>query len=326
MNLQNFFNKSFGLFLLLFLTATAVSAQNSQSRMRTADNQTAGIPVVKGNNLYCAGFIQTAPVDTSYEIVGAVNEKEQHIFAQGDLLYVSGGANRGVNVGDSFAVIRPRGEVKSDWTKKKNVGFYVSELGAVEVVRVLPEVSVVRVKNSCDDFLFGDLLQPIPQRVSPLFRDRGALDIFAQPSGKARGRILMSREGREMLGREQIVYIDLGADENVKVGDYLTIFRPLGTGNIVDELPDESVEARNKNFQSEEYRGGGEFSIMAARKAGDKAGGKVVTSNEAKSRRPKDLRRIVGEMVILNVKEKTATAVITRVAQEVHTGDYVELQ
>jgi hypothetical protein len=31
-------------------------------------------------------------------------------------------------------------------------------------------------------------------------------------------------------------------------------------------------------------------------------------------------------MVILNVQQRTATAVITRVAQEVHTGDNVELQ
>ena len=38
------------------------------------------------------------------------------------------------------------------------------------------------------------------------------------------------------------------------------------------------------------------------------------------------LRKIVGEVVILNVKERTATAVITRTAQEIHTGDYVELQ
>lgn len=325
MNLQKFLNKIFGLFLLSFVAISAASAQNPQPTPRVTYNQeTADIPVVRGNNLYCAGFIQTAGVDRSYEVVGAVNEKEQHIFAQGDLLYISGGASRGVNVGDMFSVIRPRGQVESDWTKK-NVGFFVQELGAVEVVRVMSDVSVVRVKNSCDNFLFGDLLQPIPQRVSPLYKDRGALDIFAQPTGKARGRILMSREGQEMLAREQIVYIDLGADENVRVGDYLTIYRPLGTGNIFDDVQKESVNARSEGFQSKEYRGG-KFSILAPRKAGDKARGSIVTSEEAESRRPAGLRRIVGEMVVLNVKEKTATAIITRTAQEVHTGDYVELQ
>ncbi len=325
MNLQKFCNKSFGVFSLLLMMAIAAAAQKPQPTPRVIYNQAgADIPIVKGNNLYCAGFIQTAGINNAYEIVGAVNEKDQHIFAQGDLLYISGGANRGVNVGDMFSVVRPRGQVESKWTKK-NVGYYVQELGAVEVVRVMNDVSVVRVKNSCDNFLFGDLLEPIPQRVSPVYRNRGELDIFATPTGKARGRILMSRESRELLGREQIVYVDLGADENVRVGDYLTIYRPLGTGNILDKVEKESLSARNEDFASEEYEGG-KFSIMSPRKAGGKARGSIVTTEEAKSRRPNDLRRIVGEMVVLNVKEKTATAIITRVAQEVHTGDFVEVQ
>jgi hypothetical protein len=37
-------------------------------------------------------------------------------------------------------------------------------------------------------------------------------------------------------------------------------------------------------------------------------------------------RKVVGEMVILSVQQRTAAAVITKVAQEVHTGDYVEVQ
>ena len=35
---------------------------------------------------------------------------------------------------------------------------------------------------------------------------------------------------------------------------------------------------------------------------------------------------VVGEAVVLNVKERTATVVITRTAQEIHTGDWVEIQ
>jgi hypothetical protein len=37
-------------------------------------------------------------------------------------------------------------------------------------------------------------------------------------------------------------------------------------------------------------------------------------------------RKVVGEMIVLTVQERTATAVITQVAQEIHTGDFVELQ
>ncbi|MDQ3087662.1 MAG: hypothetical protein M3Q78_03595 [Acidobacteriota bacterium] len=128
-----------------------------------------------------------------------------------------------------------------------------------------------------------------------------------------------------MLAREQIVYIDLGAEDNVKVGDRLTIFRPLGTGNIFDRVEREELLNTEGGYQSEEYKGG-KFSIQTQRKKGEQAQDRVTNTEEVKSRRPNNLRRIVGELVILNVKEKTATAVITRNTSEIHTGDMVELQ
>jgi hypothetical protein len=37
-------------------------------------------------------------------------------------------------------------------------------------------------------------------------------------------------------------------------------------------------------------------------------------------------RKVVGEAMIVNVQERTATAVIVRSVQEIHTGDYVQLK
>lgn len=281
--------------------------------------------IAAGNNLYCAGYVQTAPVDTSREIVGAENEADKHIFAQGDQLIVNVGAAGGVNVGDKFAVIRPKGEVSSKWSKKKDLGFYVQEIGTVEVVGLRQNAAIVRVKTSCEAMLIGDLLAPMENRDGLVHRVRPELNVFAASTGKTTGRIFMARDGKEMIARDQIVYIDLGAEDNVRVGDYLTIFRPLGKGNIFDSVVNESVEARNPHFQSKEY-GGGEFSILAGRKKGEKAGGRTVATEKVKSNRPEGLRKIVGELVILNVKEKTATAVVVRNRQEIHTGDFVELQ
>ena len=283
------------------------------------------LPVAAGNNLYCAGYIQKAPVNTSFEIVGANQERERYLFGQGDYVYVSRGASGGARVGDVYSVIRPRGQFSSRFSKKGRLGIYVQEVGTVEIVNVKPEVSVARVKTSCDNFLLGDLLQPVPTRVSPTFRQRPALDAFAEPSGKKTGRIVLARDAREALGREEIVYIDLGAEDNVQVGDYLTIFRPLGKGGVVNSNQPESVSARDEGFQSKAYRGG-TFSNQAPRKSGENAEGPIVTNREARKRHPKNLRKVVGEMVILNVKERTATALITRNAEEIHTGDMVEVQ
>ena len=282
-------------------------------------------PVVSGNNLYCAGYIQSNAISTENKIVGANDEADRYNYKQNDFLYINMGSNKGVNVGDTFAVVRPRGQVESRWTKKGDVGFYVEEVGSLEVVRVKGEVSVARVATSCDSFLLGDLVQLTEKRTSPLADQRPALDLFGDPSGKAMGRILLARGGAEMLSRDFIVYVDLGADDNVKSGDHLTIFRPLGKGNLFKTPEEEAVSARDEGFQSDVYRGG-KFSNQAARKSGDKADGSVVTTYRAKEFRSSGLRKVVGEAVVLNVKERTATVVITRTAQEIHTGDWVEIQ
>lgn len=281
--------------------------------------------VAERNNLYCAGYVQSSPIDTSRKIVGAVNEQDGFLYSENNVLYVNAGASKGVQIGDVMSVVRPRGQVKTPWTKKGHLGFYVQEVGAVEVIRVKQDVSVARVKTSCETILLGDLVQPSQVRVSPVFTQRPRLDLYGDPSGKARGRLFMARDNADLIARESIVYIDLGAEDNVRPGDYLTIFRPLGKGNLFVSDRDESIPARSGGFESIKYRGG-EFSNQAARKSGDQARGHVVTTEKAKDDRPADLRKVVGEMVILNVKERTATALITRNAQEIHPGDWVEVQ
>lgn len=280
--------------------------------------------VATGNNLYCAGYIQSSAISDGNKIIGAVDEADKYNYAQNDFLYLNMGRNKGVNVGDLFAVVRPRAQVNSKWSHKNNLGFYVQEVGAVEVVSVKSDHSVARVKSSCDSFLLGDLVQLVEQRTSPDFEQRPALDLFADASGKAKGRILMARDGAEALTRDFIAYVDLGADDNVKVGDRLTIFRKLGKGNVYNPPDNETASARDYGFESEKYKGG-KFSNQAPRKTGGHAGGHEVSIDEAKSGRP-NLRKITGEAVVLNVKEKTATVVITRTASEIHPGDFVELQ
>lgn len=326
MNRKLFFKRSLmAVFCGLTLMASFAGAQRTQpTPVKVIVNQAKPMAVAARNNLYCAGYVQSSPIDTSNQIVGGLEEQERFVYAQGDVVYLNMGAGKGVKVGDTLAVVRPRGKVSTRWTRKDNLGFLVQEVGAVEVIVVKGEVSAARVKTSCDNFLLGDLLVPMPQRTSPVHQSRGPLDLFADSTGKATGRLFMARDGQEVVTRDQIVYIDLGSEDNVQVGDYLTVFRPLGEGNILFGDKNESVSARDESYQSNKYRGG-KFSNQAGRKSGDRARGGVVTTEDAKDDRPA-IRKIVGEMVVLNVKEKTATAVITRTAQEIHTGDWVELQ
>ena len=290
--------------------------------------------VANETTLACAGHIRYQRFGQNPELVGAEEEQEQRTYSQGDIVYVNAGSRHGIKEGQTFQIVRPRGDVKG--VHRDKVGFlgtYVQDIGQLQVFKVREETSAARIIFTCDSALLGDLIVDVPVRESPLQRAEGNLDRFADPSGKKVGRLMMARDNREMLTERDIAYIDLGGEDNVKPGDYLTIYRPLGTGNVTRVDNEEMARNRATGFQSDRYRGGG-FSNQASRAKDSTAfvdahgryGYKPITSKQVKRDRPEMPRKIVGEMVIIDVQTRTATAIITRVAAEVHTGDWVEIQ
>lgn len=308
---------------------TAAPAQQQQRPTVALPQDAPASTIARANELICGGFIEYAPGGNYLEIVGGEQEQEQRVYAEGDVIFIDAGRGQGPYIGQEFSVVRPRGQFTTRLTNKKGfLGVFTQEIGRVRVTEVKENVSVAIVSASCDTILNGDLLRSLPGRVSPPARAETAFDRFADPTGKQTGRIVLARDGRELVSRDQIVFIDLGAEDNVRAGDYLTIFRPAGTGNITRFRDDEIAVAASGGFESRRFRGG-KFSNQAQRvRRPNQTGvyGPVVTTPEVRSRRPPVPRKVVGEMVIINVQRRTATAVITRVAQEVHTGDYVEVQ
>lgn len=285
-------------------------------------------------NLYCAGYISYPRLPRMPEIVGAVEEQEQHTFADGDVVYLNAGSQQGIKEGENFQIIRPRGDVKGVHKEKRGyLGTYIQEIGQLQVFKVRENTSIAQITFTCEAALLGDLLAPVPSRESPLQRAEENLDRFADPSGKQTGRLMMARNNREMVTRNDVVYIDLGAEDKVNRGDYLTIYRPLGTGNITRVDNEEMARNRATGFQSDRFRGGG-FSNQASRAKDSTAfrdtpgryRNRPITTREVERHRPLMPRKIVGEMVVIDVQARTATAIITRVVAEVHTGDWVEIQ
>ncbi|HET7114546.1 MAG TPA: hypothetical protein VFI57_12945 [Pyrinomonadaceae bacterium] len=325
------------LFSFACLLALAVTA-NAQTPAATPQLilPTAAQParVAGESSLFCAGYIRYQRFGKTPEIVGAEEEQEQRTYSDGDIVYLNAGSRLGIKEGQTFQIIRPRGDVKG--VHRQKVGFlgtYVQEIGQLQVFKVREETSAAKIMFTCDMALLGDLVVEVPVRESPLQRPEGNLDRFADPTGKQVGRLMMARDNREMLTRNDVVYIDLGGEDNVKRGDYLTIYRPLGTGNVTRVDNEEIARNRATGFQSDRYRGGGissEGSRAKDKTAFVDAHGRYryrpITSREVKKARPDMPRKIVGEMVIIDVQSRTATALITRAASEVHTGDWVEIQ
>jgi hypothetical protein len=321
------------LFSFVCLPALAFTA-HAQSPKVVMPGPEQPLRVAGKSSLYCAGYIRYQRLPGLPEIVGAQEEQEQRTYADGDIVYLNAGSQQGIKEGQNFQIIRPRGDVKGVHKQKRGfLGTYIQEIGQLQVFKVRENTSAARITFTCDAALLGDLLAPVPDRESPLQRAEGNLDRFADPTGKQAGRLIMAKDNREMVTRSDIVYIDLGSEDSVKRGDYLTIYRPLGTGNVTRVDNEEMARNRATGFQSDRYHGGG-FSNQASRAKDSTAFRdtegryryRPITSREVKRHRPLMPRKIVGEMVIIDVQARTATAIITRIAAEVHTGDWVEIQ
>ena len=326
--------------LMLLAVTLAMKAQSQTQEQAPAKPQVvvpqheAARKIAGRTNLYCAGYIKYQRFDKSPEIVGAEGEPEQHSFAEGDVVFLNWGAQQGIKVGQRFEIVRPKGDVKGVFREKKGfLGTYVRELGQLEVFKVQENVSFAQITFSCEMVLLGDLALPIPYRESPTERTALNFDRFADPTGKPVGRLMMARDSKEMVTVNDVVYVDLGSEDKVAPGDYLTIFRSLDGGGVTTIDVKEPARGRATGFQSEAYRGGG-FSSQSQRATDStflvNVPGRYryppITTPEIKGRRPEMPRKLVGEMVIIDVQARTATAIITRTVLEAHTGDWVEIQ
>ena len=320
---------------LLALTCTA-GAQTPDPKPEVISPTTRQpMQVASKTQLYCAGYVRLQRLPQMPQVVGAEQEQEQRMFADGDIVYINAGSRQGITEGQNFQLIRPRGDVKGVHRVKKGfLGTYIQEVGQLQVFKVGENTSAAQITSSCGNMvMLGDLLTQIPDRDSPLQQPETNIERFVDPTKKQVGRLMMAKDTREMMTRNDVVYIDLGAEDNVKAGDYLTIYRPLGTGNITRVDNEEMGRNRDSGFQSDRFRGGG-FSNSGMRAkdatAFTDADGhyryRPITSREVKNHRPLMPRKIIGEMVIIDVQTRTATAIITRTVGEVHTGDWVEMR
>src|ERR1051325_5077289 len=172
------------------------------------------------SKLYCAGYIRQQTLSHMPEIVGALEEQEQRRYGDGDVVYLNAGAQQGIKEGQTFQIIRPRGDVKGVHQEKHGfLGTYIQEIGQLQVFKVRENTSAAQITFTCDQVLLGDLIGPVPHRESPLQRAEEDLDRFANPTGKQTGRLMMARDNRELVTRNDIVYIDLGSEDQIKRGE-----------------------------------------------------------------------------------------------------------
>jgi len=268
--------------------------------------------VAAPNDLYCSGIVTTESVPRDTFVITGEESNVRVIFNEGDNVFVNKGADQGVKVGDEFFVVRNVKDTGGiEWTKWQNsilrkMGTVWEDEGRLRVTTVHKDVSIAVIEHGCSYIQRGDIVLPFTERPAPPIKSAADFDHFAPADGKAMAMVVTGKYFQQEVGREDVVYVNLGSGQGVKVGDYFRIFRYTGTQN-------------ETAYQTPRYA----FDMESGYSIADVHGFGSVPKRYNWSNVP---REAVGEGVVLRTGPDSATVLITFSLREIYAGDYVELE
>ena len=311
--------------LLVLLVATAAWAQSApdgsaagpvtpdKTILTSANFPTQRVQMPTYADVYCAGFINRQTLPDARFIAGGLDTPFTTKFVKGDVVYMEGS---GYSAGAEYEIVRALRDINEyemfPGQKKllKETGQPYMEVGRVRVIDTRSRTAVAQIEYSCDPINPGDTAIPFAEK--PMVPAHAPLrfDRFLPTGSKVSGRIVMGKDFDSELGTGQKVYINVGSNQGVKVGDYLRATRTYETElhDPVDTLSFKAAISEDTQLKQP--------SIDPA----------MFTRGNGPVIHMRDLpRRAVGEIVVIGVTPTTATGMIVFAMEDVHAGDGVEL-
>jgi hypothetical protein len=304
--------------LLLLLLATIAAAQQATPDASGIIGTPVTVPFVRymtptAADVYCAGFVTQQHVANANYVTGGLQTPGTTKFTNLEAVYLAGG---GYQVGQLYTILRELRDVNEYEFyagQKKLVaamGQPYAEVGRVRVVDTRSHSAIANVEFSCDPINPGDIAVPFVEKQPIAFRAPSHFDRFAPANGKLSGRIVLGKDFDGFLGTGGKVYMNVGANQGVKAGDYLRAFRTY-TQTLQDPVESLSFKA---SISEETQKRPPTFEA------------KSFTRTKGPNIRVADLpRRAVGEVVVLSVTPTTSTGMVVFALEDVHAGDDVEL-
>lgn len=199
-------------------------------------SRTALFPVGWEDDVYCAGWIGAMEEPVTGRLVAAEFEDSRHMFGVGDVIYSDVGARQGLKPGHELQLIRPAHEVYEVGSLFATVGRFYNAVGRARVVCVQEGTAILEITDSCEPAFLGDLLIPFEPIPIPLVRASAPLTQCDPPSGKLVGRIVEAKDRATPIGTDSVVFLDLGEEDGLYPGDFLTVYRNRGDGSTIRTL------------------------------------------------------------------------------------------
>ena len=295
--------------LLMLAMAVAAAAQQDQASGAKAPevkltNIVARQEAPTYSDIYCNGLLTHEKVHMAGYVAGGWHTPHSVRFADREYVYLEGS---GFSVGAQYAIVRQERdpnlyEVFNGQARMlRQLGRAYTDIGRVRVLSVRDKVAITQVEFACTDIMEGDAAIPFVERPTPSLRAKTNFDLFAPPNGKLTGRIVLAKDFDTLVGTGRKVYLNVGSNQGVKVGDYFRTVRTYSSYRD-DQVDNLSFKA---SFYDDTQIPAGMFPYSRLR----------------------DLPRIsLGEVVVLSVTPTSSTTMITMSLEDIHVGDGVELE
>jgi hypothetical protein len=264
-------------------------------------------------DVYCAGFINKQSLPDAHFIGGGLETPTDTKFVRGDIVYLYG---KGYELGAEYEIIRALRDINEyemfPGQRKllKSTGQPYGEIGRVRIVDTRSKSAVAHVEYTCDPINPGDIAIPFAEKTMVSFHTPERFDRFLPSSSKVSGRIVMARDFDSVIGTGQKVYLNVGANQGIKVGDYFRAVRAY-EADLRDPVDSLSFKAAiSEDTQLKQPSVDPNF----------------FTKNNGPIIHVRDLpRRAVGEIVVIGTTPTTATGMVVFSMEDIHAGDNVEL-
>ena len=181
-------------------------------------------PLGSSADVYC--FAKLVQDESVFQFTVASSEVilTQSEFSQGDIVYIDGGVEQGIQAGDRFFVKKRHRPLRHP-ISNSHLGIIYHTVGQLKILCAQENTAIAEVTYACDPIAIGDVLEPFSPIPVPLVIDPDRTDRCDVPNGKPLGYITYNRDDQTDIGTNWLVFVDLGMAHGVYPGTFATVFR-----------------------------------------------------------------------------------------------------
>jgi len=196
--------------------------------------------------------------------------QNRQIVGEDDIVYTDIGRVHGAKAGERFSIYKKAGAISHPLTNVI-LGYKVVPLGTLQLAEMEETVSKAIITRSFMEIGVGAYLMP--------YRDRKRDVALRASDRELTGYIVETMTGNSIVGANDIVYLDLGRAQGLKVGNLLYVARDVVPDQKFLEVPVDKLPAE-----------------------------------------------VLGALVVVDIGENTATALVVKSIDTIYRGDRVELK